>query len=169
MSDDDISKLPKLTKKQSKFLEEWFCNNMNGTEAWRSVYANPDTKTATCCVAASKLLKNPKIVLWVNYYKKSIAKHIESEIKYSVDDAFNECEELKIIALESKDKVGRPNVSAAIKAVETKIKLKGLLKEEAILNNSVIVKMGEVEIDGVPFDLEIGNSSDEIINSKNDE
>lgn len=169
MCDDDVSKLPKLTKKQSKFLEEWFRNNMNGTEAWRSVYASADTKTATCCVAASKLLKNPKIVLWVNYYKKSIAKHIENEIKYSVDDAFNECEELKIIALESKDKVGRPNISAAIKAVETKIKLKGLLKEEAILNNSIIMKMDNVEIDGIPLDLNIGDSPPNLDNISDNE
>ena len=67
--------------------------------------------------------------------------HIEhheeiAKIEYSIDDAFRECDELKEIALESRGKDGKPNVAGAIKAVEMKVKLKGLLSDDAQFNNN---------------------------------
>lgn len=156
--------LPELSEKQNKFCKEYILNGQNATEAYRSAY-NSSGNTATCCVEASRLLKNPNITLWIEHYKKVMEQHIEQEIKYSVDDAFRECDELKIIALESKDKDGRPNVAAANKAVEMKIKLKGLMKDDAAINNSFVMKMSDVEIDGVPFEINIG----EDINAESEE
>ena len=37
-----------------------------------------------------------------------------------------------------------------------KIKLKGLLQEDSGVNNSIVVQMPDVEINGKPFDINIG-------------
>lgn len=148
--------LPTLTKQQSDFVMQYIKNN-NATESYRIAY-NSGGSTATCCVEGSRLLKNPKITLWIDHYRKTIQEHIEQEIKYSVDDAFRECDELKIIALESRDKEGRPNVAAANKAVEMKIKLKGLMKDDNAINNQIVMQMNDVEINGEALKLEIGDS-----------
>ena len=152
--------LPDITDKQNKFVKEYILNGNNATEAYRSVYGNRSTKTATCCVEGSRLLKNPKITPWIEHYRQTVKTHIENEIKYTVDDAFRECDELKIIALESIDKDGRPNVAAANKAVEMKIKIKGLMKDEASVNNAIVMEMGKIEVDGVPLSFNIGDEPD---------
>lgn len=152
-----VEELPILTDKQNNFVKEYFLNGLNATEAYRTAYKS-SANTATCCVEASRLLKNPKISPWIRYFENIKSKHIEDEIKYSIDDAFKEFDEMKIIALESRDKDGRPNVSAANKAIEMKCKLKGLMKDDAQVNNSVVVQMGEVEVDGESFELKIGES-----------
>lgn len=152
-----VEELPQLTEKQNQFIKEYILNGLNATEAYRTAYQS-DATTATCCVEASRLLKNPKITPWIAHYRKNMQEHIEQEINYTIDDAFKEFDEMKIIALESKDKDGRPNVSAANKAIEMKCKLKGLMKDDAQVNNSVVVQMGEVEIDGESFELKIGES-----------
>lgn len=152
-----VEELPQLTEKQNQFVKEYILNGLNATEAYRIAYQS-GASTATCCVEASRLLKNPKITPWIKYLEKTKQQHIEDEIKYSIDDAFKEFDEMKIIALESRDKDGRPNVSAANKAIEMKCKLKGLMKEDAQVNNSVVVQMGEVEVDGESFELKIGES-----------
>ena len=147
--------LPVLTPKESAFLEYYWTNGRNGTEAYRQSY-NTSATTATCCVEASRMLKNPKITPWLEYYEKTKKEYIEQEIKYSVDDAFRECEELKIIALESRGKDGKPNVTGAIKAVEMKVKLKGLLSDDINLSNAITVQMGDVEVDGEQLKFDIG-------------
>ncbi len=152
-----VEELPQLTEKQNQFIKEYILNGLNATEAYRTAYQS-DATTATCCVEASRLLKNPKITPWIAHYRKNMQEHIEQEINYTIDDAFKEFEDMKIIALESKDKDGRPNVSAANKAIEMKCKLKGLMKDDAQVNNSVVVQMGEVEVDGESFELKIGES-----------
>lgn len=153
--------LPELTEKQNEFVKEYFINGLNATEAYRTVYGNEHSKIATCSVEGSRLLKNPKVALWIEHYKQNMREHIENEIKYSADDAFKECEELKMIALQSVDQYGRPNVSAANKAVEMKIKLKGLMKDDAPLTNSIVFEMGKVEIDGETLELNIGDGLDD--------
>lgn len=157
--------LPELTKQQSDFVMLYIKLN-NATEAYRIAYKSSGT-TATCCVEGSRLLKNPKISLWIEHYRETIKEHIEQEIKYSVDDAFRECDELKIIALESLDKDGRPNVSAANKAVEMKIKLKGLMKDDAEISNQIIMQMSDVEINGEKLKLAIGDDV-EVDNNESD-
>ena len=157
--------LPTLTKQQSDFVMLYIKLN-NATEAYRIAYESKGS-TATCCVEGSRLLKNPKISLWIEHYRKTIQEHIEQEIKYSVDDAFRECDELKIIALESRDKEGRPNVAAANKAVEMKIKLKGLMKDDAAISNQIVMQMSDVEINGVTLKLAIGDDI-EVDNNESD-
>lgn len=160
------AELPELTEKQNEFVKEYILNGHNATEAYRTVYASGRGKTNTCCVEGSRLLKNPKITLWINHYRKTMQEHIEQEINYTIDDAFKEFDELKLIALESLDQYGRPNISAANKAAEMKCKLKGLMKDETAVSNSIVMKMGSVEIDGVPMELNIGDEPDVGINEK---
>lgn len=158
--------LPNLSEKQSLCLELFWTNGKNKTEAWRDVYGK-NCNTATCCVEASRFFKNPNITPWLEYYEKTRQEYIQKKIEYSVDDAFNECEELKIIALESTGKDGKPNVAGAIKAVEMKVKLKGLLSDDVNLNNAITVQMGNVEIDGSNLELKVGEEVDNGEQNKN--
>ena len=151
-----MSDLPILSEKEARLVKEYFSNGGNPTEAYRVAF-NSFANTASCSTHASRLLKSSKIIPWIIYYSKTLQEHIEHEIKYSVDDAFRECEEMKIIALETRDKDGRPNLAAANKALEMKIKLKGLIKEEKnALNNNIVAEMENIEIDGVPLNFKIG-------------
>lgn len=147
--------LPVISKQQNDFVREYILNGCNATEAYRVAYKSQG-KTITCCVEGSKLLKNPKITLWIKHFKEFQKELIEKNIEYSVEDAFREFDELKIIALESTGKDGKPNISAANKAVEMKCKLKGLLKDDPTINNSVTVSMPDIEIDGATLELNIG-------------
>lgn len=153
--------LPELMEKQSLCLEIYWNNGKNKTDAWRQVYGE-NCSTATCYVEASRFFKNPKITPWLDYYEQNKKEYIEKEIKYSVDDAFRECDELKLIALESVGKDGKPNVAGAIKAVEMKVKLKGLIKDDVNLNNSVTVKMADIEIDGKKLELNVGEDVEKV-------
>lgn len=160
---NDLPNLPKLSNKESDFVELYWFGGVTGTEAYRQAYKSSGS-TATCCVEASRLLKNPKITLWLNYFKETKERYIKDKIEYSIDDAFKECDELKTIALESKGKDGKPNVAGAIKAVEMKVKLKGLLSDDAQFNNNIIVHMSEVEVDGDKLQLDVGDDLTETEN-----
>ena len=153
--EQDSTVLPNLSFAMNRFVM-LIVEGYIPTEAYIQAY-NCQGKRATAYVEASKLLKHPKITPWLEYYKNVKKEHIEKEIKYSIDDAFNEFEEMKIIALESKDQYGRPNVQAANKAIEIKCKLKGLMNDDVNLNNSITMKMGDVEIDGVALQYNIGD------------
>lgn len=157
--------LPLITNQQNNFVKEYVLNNQNGTEAYRIAY-NSNASSATCCVEASRLLKNPKITPWIEYYRNTIKQHITEDIKYSIDDAFREFDDMKIIALESRDRNGNPNITAANKAIEMKCKLKGLMSDD-VVSNSVVVDMGKVEIDGKLLDLNIGDDIDDVGQSEN--
>lgn len=160
--------LPRLSTQQNLFVRYYAIENMSGTEAYRLAY-NSNGSTRSCCVEASRLLKNPNITLWIDFIQKTQKEHIKNEIKYSIDDAMKELDDLKIIALESLDQYSRPNISAATKAVEMKCKLKGLMSDDAAVNNSVVVQMGDVEVNGNPLELKIGDSiADDTSEQKND-
>lgn len=151
--------LPILTSQQNDFVRYYGVEGKTGAESYREAY-NSRGNTATCCIEASRLLKNPNISLWLQYFRQVQREHLEQEIKYSVDDAFREFDDLKTIALESKDKNGNPNINGACKAVEMKVKLKGLLQDDAQVQNSIVVNMNDVEVDGIPLELKIGEDID---------
>ena len=166
--DENPVELPRLSTQQNSFVRYYAIENMSGTEAYRLAY-NSSGSTRSCCVEASRLLKNPNITLWIDFIQKTQKEHIKNEIKYSIDDAMKELDDLKIIALESLDQYSRPNISAATKAVEMKCKLKGLMSDDAAVNNSVVVQMGDVEVNGNPLELKIGDSiADDTSEQKND-
>jgi len=74
---------------------------------------------------------------------------------YTIEQALNEFDELKNIALNCFDKNGNPNISAALRAIENKAKIAGLYSKNQI-EIGTVVKMGEITIDGQQLKLNIG-------------
>jgi len=86
---------------------------------------------------------------------KAKQKIIKRELEYTKQDAIDEFEELKNIALNCFDKNGNPNIAAAIRAVENKAKIANLYTQENI-EIGAVVKMSEIKIDGQQLKLKIG-------------
>ena len=74
---------------------------------------------------------------------------------YTSEAAIKEFDELKNTALNCFDKNGNPNILAAIRAVENKVKIAGLYSHDN-LQIGAVVKMGEITIDGQQLKLNIG-------------
>ena len=143
--------LPKLTQQQQNFLLRYFSNGKNASDAYRYAYNSENTKDSTIWSEASKLLKNPKVTPWVLHYESSRQEVIENEIKYTVDDAFEELQSIQNRAMKS-DKL----LQVAIKAIEHKSKLKGLYKEDNQQKSVQINTMGTVLVDDKPLELKVG-------------
>lgn len=79
--------------------------------------------------------------------------------QYTLENAIQEFEELKNIALSCLDKNGNPNISAAMRAVENKAKIAGLY-QKAPPQVANVVQMGEIKIDGEQLKLKIGEEID---------
>lgn len=156
--------LPKLTEKEHCCIKQYFTNGYKKSEAYRYAYNCSNMKAASIYVEASKFFKNPKITLWLEYYRQNTAKVVQEKLNYTAVDYFNDCEELKLIALECKDKQGNPNVAAAIKADENKAKVCGLLKDQIIHSGSV-TQMPSVVVNGEELVLNIGEEVDNEENS----
>ena len=79
--------------------------------------------------------------------------------QYTLENAIQEFEELKNIALSCLDKNGNPNISAAMRAVENKAKIAGLY-QKAPPQVANVVHMGEIKVDGEQLKLKIGEEID---------
>ena len=79
--------------------------------------------------------------------------------QYTLENAIQEFEELKNIALSCLDKNGNPNISAAMRAVENKAKIAGLY-QKAPPQVANVVQMGEIKVDGEQLKLRIGEEID---------
>ncbi len=77
------------------------------------------------------------------------------ETIFTSEEAIEEFDELKKMALNCLDKNGNPNINAAIKALENKAKIAGLYTTHN-LEIGTVVKMGEITIDGEQLKLNIG-------------
>lgn len=86
----------------------------------------------------------------------------KNQVKFSIDDALKQFEELRQIALNCYDKNGNPNIQAAIRAVENKAKIAGLYSDIKKTNN-VFIKMNDITLDGEQLKLNIG---EDIANDK---
>ncbi len=151
-----MNELPKLTYKQQRFISRYIQNGNNASEAYRFAYDCQNMKANSITVEASKLLKCPNITLWLDYYRKNLQEFIDEEINYSVNDAFEEFEELQVKSMESPKTYG-----VAMKAIENKCKLKGLFTDKMEISAGAVVQMGSVEVDGVELELNIGDSPDD--------
>ena len=80
---------------------------------------------------------------------------LPSQSDYTQQDAIEEFEELKKIALNCFDKNGNPNISAALRAVENKAKIANLYSSNDN-KNGTIVKMSEITLDGEQLKMKIG-------------
>ena len=156
----EANNLPKLTEKEHSCLKRYLTNGYKKSEAYRYAYDCSRMNTASIYVEASKFFKNPKITLWLDYYRQNTEKAVKDELNYSAMDYFNDCEELKLVALECRDKYGNPNVSAAIKADENKAKVCGLLKDQ-IIHSGNVTQMPSVVVNGEELALNIGEGVEE--------
>lgn len=84
-------------------------------------------------------------------------------IDCDLEEIIKELDELKNIALNSFDKNGNPNIQAALKAVECKIKIINQTKKSSTKTN-VTAQMGEVKIDGIQLKLDIGEDYSKDLN-----
>lgn len=150
------NKLPRLTYKQQKFILRYIQNGDIASEAYRYAYDCLNMSVDSINVEASRMLKNPKITLWIEHYQGNIQNHIEEEIIYDVDDAFKEFDEIQ-----QKCMLSPKTYHIAMKAVENKSRIKGLLKDKVEVSGGATVQMGSVEINGIPLELKIGDSPDD--------
>lgn len=160
----EANNLPKLTEKEHSCLKRYLTNGYKKSEAYRYAYDCSRMNTASIYVEASKFFKNPKITLWLDYYRQNTEKAVKDELNYSAMDYFNDCEELKLVALECRDKYGNPNISAAIKADENKAKVCGLLKDQ-IIHSGNVTQMPSVVVNGEELVLNIGEGIEDEENS----
>lgn len=126
-----LENLPELTDKQAKFVLFFSANSFkNASDAIRQSYDCENMSKEAINVEASKMLKHPKVALWIEYAKKNVQENIQDEIRYTINDAFRELNELKDLALKSLDKYGNPKIESAIKVIENKCRLKGYYKDK---------------------------------------
>lgn len=159
--------LPKLKKKQHECIKRFLINGYNKIDAFRFAYDCSNMSKSASYVEASRFFKNPKITLWIEFYEQNQQESVKEELKYSALDFFDECNELKDIALSCRDKFGNPNIQAAIKATENKAKVCGLLKDQIINNSGPVTQMPSVVIDGKTLELKVGESVDEHTDTAN--
>lgn len=162
----DANDLPKLEPKQDiclqRFLTEKHCSK---SDAYRYAYDCENMSTAAIHVEASRFFKNPKITLWLEYYRQNTENAVQETLNYTAIDYFKDCEEMKLVALECRDKNGNPNVSAAIKADENKAKVCGLLKEQ-IIHSGNVTQMPSVIVNGKELAFEVGEETDNATNEQ---
>jgi len=115
-----MTDLPKLTQKQQQFVLRYSLNNNNGAEAYRYAYDCQGSSEATINTEVNKLLKNPKIALWLDFVEHNVQNVFTEQIKYSALDCFNELDDVR-----ERAKNDKGNYSQEIKAIELKGKLAG--------------------------------------------
>lgn len=112
--------LPKLTEKQQSFVLHYSINGNNASDAYRLAYDCPNMSSDAINVEASKMLKHPKVSLWLKQAENSVRQVFEDEIKYSAKDCFDELTEVQ-----SRAKSSINCYQHEIKAIELKGKLAG--------------------------------------------
>ncbi len=154
------AELPQLTEKENKCLMTWMTNGKKKTAAYRAAYNCERMSTAAIYVEASRFFKNPKISLWIEHLEQNTQKAVQEDLNYSAKDFFDECNELKLMALECRDRYGNPNITAALKADENKAKVAGLLKDQ-IIHSGNVTQMPSVIVNGKELELNIGERVEE--------
>lgn len=125
-----MNDLPKITRKQHAFVLHFATNGENASKAYRDAYECKIMSNEAINVEASRLLKNTKVALWIEYYRQNTQQVVEEEFKYTQIEHFKKLNELQKIALECSDKQGNPNINAAIKVEELKGKMGGCYEKQ---------------------------------------
>ncbi len=147
--------LPKLTPKENAFVFHLFTDALNSpTKAYKLSYDCKNSNERTIYVEASRLMKNPKITLWREFYEKTLQDYQQEEIKYTRKDFFDDLDRIR-----SKTEDSQKTVSVALKAVELKAKSCGFLKENVELSGNTTVQMGEIKVDNKTLNFNIGGKT----------
>lgn len=120
-----MKELPTLTPKQQKFVMIYLTNGNNATDAYRQAYNCENMSSEAIYVEASKLLKNPKVALWIEYSQENIKKNFEDELLYTAKDAMREYTELQELSMES-----LKTYNVAKGCIDGKCKVAGLHKDK---------------------------------------
>ena len=120
-----MSELPTLTAKQQKFVTRYILNGGNASEAYRFAYDCVGMSNEAINTEASKLLKNPKVSLWIKQFKANAQQTIEGEFKYTVQDAYRELNDLQ-----ERCKNSSKTYNVEKGCIDTKCKLAGLMVEK---------------------------------------
>lgn len=152
-----MNDLPKLTEKENKCLMLWLTNGRKQSEAYKGAYDCSNMSDNAIYVESSRFFKNPKITQWIDYYLKNTQQTLQEQLDYNAKKHFEELNEMKMLAMECRDKYQNPNVNVALKAVELKGKLAGLYQESREENeNGTVNVMGTIKIDGQNIDFNVG-------------
>lgn len=154
----DYENLPRLTAKENAFVMHYFSDALNDrAKAYKLSYDCKNSSEKTIYEEASKLLKNPKITPWIAYYEESLQEYQEQEIKYTRRDFFDDLDRIR-----AKTEDSPKTISVALKAIETKGKAFGYLKENINLSGSTTLNMGTVELDnGQEVTFDVGSATNE--------
>ena len=120
-----MSELPTLTAKQQKFVTRYILNGGNASESYRFAYDCEGMSIEAINTEASKLLKNPKVTLWIKQFKANAQQTIEEEFKYTVQDAYRELNDLQ-----ERCKISSKTYNVEKGCIDTKCKLAGLMVEK---------------------------------------
>lgn len=147
-----MSELPKLTAKQQKFVTCYALYG-NAVKAYRMAYDCTSMSDDTVKTEAHRLSKNKKVAQWIAALTKNKNDVVKKEFEYSVQDAFSELNDLQS---RCKDSYKTYNVEKS--CIDSKCKLAGLFSDENKFENNVVVTMGDVLIDDVPLDFDVGEN-----------
>lgn len=143
--------LPKLTSKQQSFVMRYVVNGDNASEAYRFAYDCKAMKDENVNSEASKLLKNPKVTQWIEYYKSNVRKVCEEEVIYTAKEAFSELNDLQ-----NRCSASSKTYNVEKSCIDTKCKIAGLFSDTT-LTQAVTVNMGNIKVDGQDLNFEIGD------------
>lgn len=105
-----------LTSKQKKFCELVLLPSHTFTQAYKEAYDNDTMSNRAVYVECHRLLKNPKVAL----YLKELSEKAQEKFAYKAEDSFRKLNEIQEMALKSAD------FSPAITAEKLKGTLYGL-------------------------------------------
>lgn len=132
-----------LTPKQEKFCQG-VAKGLTYSDAYREAYNAKKMKTETINNSAFKLLKNGEITARVEELKEKTT----SDIKYTIEDSFNNLRKAQELALSRKNPLGEanPDLTNFIKAEELKGKLKGLYVEKKEITDGLDISPFKIDV-----------------------
>ena len=117
--------LKNLTPKQQKFVIQYITNGNNASEAYRNSYDVSNMSADSINVEACKLLKNPKVTLWLEYCQQNVRQNFQEELIYTAQDALREYTELQ-----AKSMVSSKTYNVAKGCIDGKCKVAGLHQDK---------------------------------------
>lgn len=127
-----------LNSKQITFCRNYILDSSTAVEAYQTAYPNSSYDSAR--VNASRLLKKPEVIEYVNILLDEQQELIEITDKEIY-------RELKRIALTS------PNENTRLKAIDQLVKLKGMIQTGDTTNNNTLIQIGIVDDTGIANDI----------------
>ena len=127
-----------LNSKQITFCRNYILDSSTAVEAYQTAYPNSSYDSAR--VNASRLLKKPEVIEYVNILLDEQQELIEITDKEIY-------RELKRIELTS------PNENTRLKAIDQLVKLKGMIQTGDTTNNNTLIQIGIVDDTGIANDI----------------